>query len=251
MKNNTFTALPIDTDSTESSFRQVARSIEERILSGEITPGDILPAETRLAEQLGVNRSTIREAIRVLEQNGFVKREPGRRKLITSIPHSGDISQRLTATMVLNQVTFEELWEAMYALEPAAAAAAALRGGVEDIAAIEANLASTREALADCVSLVELDIEFHELVAKATRNRAIQMARAPLSTLFYPPFYAVMSRLNAGQRLLTAHEQIYQAIRDHDTANAREWMEKHIQDFERGYELANLNMSSPVQLPQR
>lgn len=244
-------ALPIDTTSTESSFRVVARTIEQQILSGEINPGDILPAEARLAEQLGVNRSTIREAIRVLEQNGFVKREPGRRKLITSIPHSGEISQRLTATMVLNQVTFEELWEAMYALEPAAAAAAAVRGDDEDFAAIEVNLAATRQALEDCASLVELDIEFHELVAKATRNRAIQMARAPLSTLFYPPFYTVMSQLNAGQRLLTAHEHIYQAIRDHDTVNARGWMEKHIQDFERGYELANLNMNSPVHMPKR
>ncbi|CAI8830036.1 GntR family transcriptional regulator, transcriptional repressor for pyruvate dehydrogenase complex [Pseudomonas sp. IT-P171] len=244
-------ALPIDTTSTESSFRVVARTIEQQILSGEINPGDILPAEARLAEQLGVNRSTIREAIRVLEQNGFVKREPGRRKLITSIPHSGEISQRLTATMVLNQVTFEELWEAMYALEPAAAAAAAVRGNDEDFAAIEVNLAATRQAVEDCASLVELDIEFHELVAKATRNRAIQMARAPLSTLFYPPFYTVMSQLNAGQRLLTAHEHIYQAIRDHDTVNARGWMEKHIQDFERGYELANLNMNSPVHMPER
>lgn len=244
-------ALSIDTKSTESSFRVVARTIEQQILSGEINPGDILPAEARLAEQLGVNRSTIREAIRVLEQNGFVKREPGRRKLITSIPHSGEISQRLTATMVLNQVTFEELWEAMYALEPAAAAAAAVRGNDEDFAAIEVNLAATRQALEDCASLVELDIEFHELVAKATRNRAIQMARAPLSTLFYPPFYTVMSQLNAGQRLLTAHEHIYQAIRDHDSVNARGWMEKHIQDFERGYELANLNMNSPVHMPER
>ncbi|WP_256345560.1 FadR/GntR family transcriptional regulator [Pseudomonas sp. PD9R] len=244
-------ARPVNSEPTESSFRMVARTIEQRIISGEITPGDILPAESRLAEQLGVNRSTIREAIRVLEQNGFVKREPGRRKLITSIPHSGDISQRLTATMVLNQVTFEELWEAMYALEPAAAAAAAVRGNDEDFVAIEANLAATRQALEDSASLVELDIEFHELVATATRNRAIQMARAPLSTLFYPPFYAVMSRLNAGQRLLTAHEQIYKAIRAHDAANAREWMEKHIQDFERGYELANLNMASPVLMPER
>ncbi|KFE51759.1 FadR/GntR family transcriptional regulator [Pseudomonas syringae] len=244
-------ALPINADPTESSFRLVARTIEQRILAGEITPGDTLPAEAKLAEQLGVNRSTIREAIRVLEQNGFVKREPGRRKLIASIPHSGDISKRLTATMVLNQVTFEELWEAMYALEPAAASAAALRANDDDFTAIEANLAATRQTLQNSASLVELDIEFHDLVAKATRNRAIQMARSPLSELFYPPFYAVMSHLNAGQRLLIAHESIYAAIREHDSGKAREWMEKHIQDFERGYELANLDMSAPVNMPAK
>lgn len=235
----------------EPAFRLVARTIEEKILGGEIAPGDPLPSEAGLAEQLGVNRSTVREAIRVLEQNGFVRREQGRKKLFVSIPQSGDISRRLTAAMVLHQVTFEELWEAIFALEPAAAAAAAHRSDEGDFLAIERNLAATRQALQDSSSLTELDIEFHDLVAKATRNRAIQMARLPLSELFYPPFYRVMSRLNAGQRLMVAHESIYAAIRDHDEKRAREWMEKHILDFKRGYELANLDMSTPVDMPEK
>ncbi len=235
----------------EPAFRLVARTIEEKILAGEIAPGDPLPSEAKLGEQLGVNRSTVREAIRVLEQNGFVRREVGRKKLFASIPESDAISRRLTAAMVLHQVTFEELWEAMFALEPAAAASAAHRSDADDLAAIEKNLEATRQALQDSTSLTKLDIEFHELVAKATRNRAIQVARLPLSELFYPPFYRVMSRLNAGQRLMVAHEAIYEAIRDHDEKRAREWMEKHIQDFKRGYELANLDMSSPVDMPEK
>jgi DNA-binding FadR family transcriptional regulator len=233
----------------ERAFRSVARNIEQKILAGAIAPGEALPSETGLAAQLGVNRSTVREAIRVLEQNGFVRREPGRKRLLAAIPHSGDISRRLTAAMVLHQVTFEELWEAIFALEPAAAAAAAHRGTEADFAAIERNLEATRQAPQDSSSLTALDIEFHELVAKAARNRAIQVARLPLSELFYPPFYAVMSRLNAGQRLLVAHEQIYAAIRAHDEKRARTWMEKHIHDFKRGYELANLDMSAPVAMP--
>lgn len=235
----------------EPAFRLVARTIEEKILAGEIAPGDPLPSEAGLAEKLGVNRSTIREAIRVLEQNGFVKRETGKKKLYASIPQSDDISRRLTAAMVLHQVTFEELWEAMYAIEPAAAASAAHRADEADLAAIERNLAATRAALPDSSSLTELDIEFHELVAKATRNRAIQMARLPLSELFYPPFLKVMSRLNAGERLVVAHEAIYAAIRDHDEKRAREWMEKHVLDFKRGYELANLDMTRPVDMPEK
>ncbi|MFS8037127.1 FadR/GntR family transcriptional regulator [Xanthobacter sp. AM11] len=242
-------SLVFDPVQAEPAFRLVARTIEEKILAGEIVPGDLLPSEAGLAEKLGVNRSTIREAIRVLEQNGFVRREAGRKKLYASIPQSGDISRRLTAAMVLHQVTFEELWEAMFALEPAAAAAAAHRGDEGDFGAIERNLEATRKALKDSTSLTELDIEFHELVAQATRNRAIQMARLPLSELFYPPFYRVMSRLNAGERLLAAHEAIYAGIRDHDEKRAREWMEKHILDFKRGYELANLDMTSPVDMP--
>jgi DNA-binding FadR family transcriptional regulator len=139
----------------------------------------------------------------------------------------------------------------MFAIEPAAAAAAAQRGEDRDFADIEENLAATRQALEDSSCLTGLDIEFHELVAKATHNRAIQLARLALSELFYPPFYAVMSRLNAGKRLLVAHESIYAAMRNRDGKGARDWMEKHILDFKRGYELANLDMSSPVYLPDQ
>ncbi|WP_028714523.1 FadR/GntR family transcriptional regulator [Paracoccus sp. J55] len=241
--------MPPDVATPQPAFRAFAAEIERKIISREIKPGETLPSEAKLAEKLGVNRSTIREAIRVLEQNGFVRREVGKKKLFATLPQSGDISQRLKIAMVLDQVTFEELWEAMYALEPAAADGAARRRTEADIAALEQNLTETRAALADPVRLTELDIAFHELVAKATANRAIEAARLPIGELFYPPFLAVMSRLNANARLLFAHEQIVDAIRAGDTSRARVWMEKHVLDFRRGYELANLEMERPAVLP--
>lgn len=235
---------------TQPAFRACAAEIKRRILAGEINPGDALPSELKLAEELGVNRSTVREAIRVLEQNGFVNRETGRKKLFAAVPQSDDISQRLKTVMVMENVTFGELWEAMYALEPTAAQAAALRRSDEDIEALERNLAVTRESLSDSKRLTELDIEFHMLVARATSNRALVAARTPIAELFYPPFLAVMSRLNAAERLLFAHEQIVEAIREKDAPKARAWMEKHILDFRRGYELANLDMEKPAKLPE-
>jgi DNA-binding FadR family transcriptional regulator len=228
------------------AFRLTAEVIEEKILSGTIAPGQALPSESKLAESLGVNRSTLREAIRALEQNGFVRREPGRKKLYASIPQSEDISRRQKAAMLLQQVTLEDLLETMYALEPETAAFAALRRSEEDLRALEANLEATRRASRDSASLTELDIEFHTLIANAARNRAIQMARLPISELFYPSFFAVMSRLNAGDRLIFAHEKIIEAVKAKDERDARNWMEKHIQDFRRGYDLANLDISAPV-----
>ena len=231
------------------AFRQFAAEIERKIMEGEIKPGDALPSEAKLAESLGVNRSTVREAIRVLEQNGFVRREAGKKKLFATIPNSDDISQRLKMAMVLDQVTFEELWEAMYALEPAAAEVASRRRTDANLEALERNLADTREALEDSTRLTELDIKFHLLVARATANRAIEAARMPIGELFYPPFLAVMSRLNAAERLLFAHEKIVEAIRNGNGGLARDWMEKHILDFRRGYELANLDMEKPAEMP--
>lgn len=239
--------LELNPIKNELTYEMVARSIEEQILDRSVLPGDALPSEIAMAARLNVNRSTVREAIRMLEQNGLVRREPGRKKLRVSIPQSADLSRRLTSTIIIQKVSFEELYEAMYALEPTTAAGAAQRCDPSLMAALQENLALSRQAIDDRSGLTELDIEFHRLVACAARNGALELARAPLSELFYPAFYAVMSRLNAAERLLAAHEQIVAAIGEGDVARSRSWMERHIADFKRGYELANLDMSEGVE----
>jgi len=233
----------------EKNYNNIAGAIEQQILAGAVVPGDALPSELSLAGTLGVHRSTIREAIRLLEQKGLVGREPGRKKLLVSIPGSAHISKTIANAMVLDGVTVLELWEAMDALEPAAAAGAARRVDEVILEALDANLEATRKALGDNLSLIDLDIEFHDLIAKAAQNRAIYVARRPLSEFFYPAFYGVMSRLNAGPRLLAAHEHIVEGIREGDERKAHLWMGRHIMDFRRGCELANLDINLPIERP--
>ena len=231
------------------SYELIARQIEAQIAERGLNPGDVLPAETRLAAQLGVNRSTIREALRTLEQNGLVVREQGRKQLRISAPQPKEIVRRAASAMIIQKVSILELYEAMRALEPACAEAAALRADDDDIRALEDNLRRTQAALDDRENLVDLDIEFHGLVAHAAKNCALDLARSPLGELFYPAFYPVMQRLNAAERLVVAHTHIVNAIKAHDPVTARAWMERHIADFLRGYELANLDFEGPVQLP--
>ncbi|GGC86737.1 FadR/GntR family transcriptional regulator [Chelatococcus reniformis] len=235
---------------TGLAYRTVASFIEDRILRGDWAVGARLPSETALAEQLGVNRSTMREAIRVLEQNGLVRRHEGGKRLFVSAPRDADIASRVAAAMVLREMSFFELWEAMLSLEPGLAEGAAGRISADELDAIADNVARTRRALTDERSLTELDIEFHDLVAKASRNRALQLCREPISRLFYPAFLQVFSRLNAGERLIFAHERILAALRAGAASEARAWMDKHIVDFRRGYELASLDIEAPVRMPQ-
>jgi GntR family transcriptional regulator, transcriptional repressor for pyruvate dehydrogenase complex len=234
---------------TEPAYRAVARLIESKILKGEWSIGNSLPSELALAEGLGVNRSTIREAIRVLEENGLVRRNGGKR-LFVSAPLQSDISPRISAAIVLREISFSELWESMRCLEPVLAAGAASRITPAEVDAIQENVERTRDGLANKQTLVELDIEFHNLVAAASRNRALQLCREPISQLFYPAFFQVFSRLNAGERLVFAHQKILDALRNGDAEDARSWMDKHIVDFRRGYELANCDLSRPVEWPE-
>lgn len=231
---------------TEPAFRLTARVIEEKILSGELSVGDVLPAEMALGEMLGVNRSTVREAIRLLEENGLVGRKQGGKKLFVTVPEKGAISQRLISAMILQQVTFEDLWQTLHALEPEAAEEAARRTNAEVLAELDENLAETERSLGDSAKLAQLDLEFHNLIAEASGNLALQLSRQPISALFYPAFEHVLKRDNAGDRLLEAHRQIVNAIKAADGTLARDWMTKHIVDFKRGVELGDVDMSQPV-----
>ncbi len=240
--------LSMERISVAPAYKVVSNAIEQQIMQGVIKAGDVLPSETALAEQLGVNRSTVREGIRLLEQNGLVRRQGGK-KLFASVPRYHETAAHVSRAMVLHEVTFQELWETIMALEPVAAELAAERATEAEVAALDDNLERTRRSLANSESLTELDIEFHHLIAKASHNRALLLAREPLSHLFYPAFYNVMSRLNAGERLFYAHDRIVEGVRNRDPKAAREWMEKHIVDFRRGYELANLDIHAQVQPP--
>lgn len=237
--------MVFDRIEAQPAYQLVALGIERRIMEGVYKVGQQLPSELDLAKQLGVNRSTVREAIRVLEQNGLVFRKSARR-LVISVPREEDLASRVSQAMILHEITFLELWETMLPLEVRAAELAAGRATDEEIGRMAENLRQTAECLEHERKLVALDIEFHLLVAKASRNRALLLAREPIGLLFYPAFYQVMSRLNAKDRLLSAHQEVFNGIRNRDPKHAAQWMEKHIRDFRRGYELADLDMNQPV-----
>lgn len=232
--------------SHDPAYRLVAQSIEQKIISGEIAVGQVLPSELDLASQLKVNRSTVREAIRLLEQNGLVRRRDGAKKLFVTVPGLAGLSKRLRTTMIMQQVTFRELWEVLIALEPMAAEASARNVTAEILAKLKENIEQTRRSLSDTHRLTELDIEFHALIVQASQNRALLLSHEAISNLFYPEFLKVFVRLNAGERLLKAHEMIYEALVRHDEREARLWMDRHISDFKRGYELANLDIEDDV-----
>ncbi len=241
-----------ETDATTRSrpaFRSIARELEQQILSGALPVGSTLPSETSLADQFNVSRSTIREAIRLLEQTGIIRRAEGRNKLRITMPRAEDIGARIKTAFLLQETTFEQLWEVLTAIEPMCAAIAATKSSPDDLEKIEDNLRRTETAHAAGDDLVGLDVEFHNLVAAATGNGALQLSRETVGELFYPAFAQVMARLNAGERLILAHRKIFDAIASGDRGEAHSWMDRHIGDFQRGCDLANLDFDAPITGP--
>ena len=226
------------------AYRQVADSVERMITSGRLAPGDWLPTETDLATQLGVNRSTVREGLRALEHGGLVKRDGKRLKV--AIPHYMELASRASRALVMHQVTFRELWEASEGLETITAVLAVERISEEGIDALEANVREMKNRLNDIDSVVSLDIEFHDLLAEGADNRALSLAREPISLLFYPAGKKILSRLNTQKRILDAHRRILALMRKRDVEGVRAWMARHMADFKRGWAHTGLNIDSAV-----
>jgi len=100
----------------QPAYGRVAAAIEQRILERRLRPGDQLPTEADLARQFGVNRSTVREALRRLESGGLVGRDAGAKRLRVTRPGHADTASRVSRALALDEVTFIELWEAMLAV---------------------------------------------------------------------------------------------------------------------------------------
>jgi len=244
------------------AYKAVSAEIERIILSGALEPGAPLPTEQELAQQFGVNRSTLREAIRQVEQEGLVERREGRR-LFVALPGLTDFAPRAMRALVLQQATFHELWQVAVVLEPLAAQLAASAAREDDLQALAANLArmdmlAQQAAEGDAQAqaqrqsaLIELDVQFHALVARAGRNRALMLAREPVSLLYSATLARMQGQLpQMHARNLAAHRHILDALRQHDAERAELWMRKHIVDFQRGFVLAQLDMHVPVSMAE-
>lgn len=232
---------PID---VAPAYQKVADAIEREIVNGRIKPGDPIGTEHDLVRQFGVNRSTIREGIRVLEEGGLISRDSSRR-LHACLPRYTKLASRLSRALVLHEVTFRELYEASMTLEVASIEGAVERATEANLAELTNNLVRSEAVLGDPAALAECDAEFHVLVAKASQNRVLQLAREPAAQLFYPTTEMIVTGVaEGGPRLVAAHRHLIDAIRRRDREAGVLWTRRHLQDWRRGFEkIASLDRS--------
>ncbi len=230
------------------AYELVAEAIERKILTGRLRPGDRIGTESELVKQFGVNRSTVREGIRLLEHSGLVARESSRR-LSVAAPHYHRLATRMSRALILQQVTFRELWHTSRALEPAAVDQAMENATEEDIAGLAINIEKTRAVQGDPPAVADLDAEFHKLICASARNRVLLLAKEPSSMLVRPTTAFIISKNPKGiPRLIEAHQNILDALRRRDREMGRIWVNKHLNDWKVGFERSGMDLDSPVDL---
>jgi DNA-binding FadR family transcriptional regulator len=220
------------------AYRQIADLIEQRIMGRSLRTGDPLPSELDLARQFGVNRSTVREAIRALETQGLLGRGRGEKRLRVTRPEPRRISSGVSRALALHDATFLELWEAMMAIEPAAAEYAASRRSAAQLQSLVRAAERFKRQAADTEAAVSAVVGYFSAVAGASGNQVLALSQAPLNMLLAPELTRIIDRVpQARARIQEAQAKIITAIRQRRSDAARTWMEKHIRDFRRGHEL--------------
>lgn len=207
---------------------------------GEIEPGASLPPESVLCESYGVGRSVVREALQALDAKGFIVVRQG--SVATVAPrYRWHVLDKDFLDATNPQEYFWMLQEARELLEPRLASIAATRASEESIAEmaeINARLAGVSESLEHA----ELDIAFHDAVARATDNAILVSMHSSITGLGQRTRSASAAVPGAIERAVMWHEQIVEALRARDAIGASAAMHLHLRQV-RG-ELARLESDS-------
>lgn len=230
----------------EPAYRKVATALLERITDRTISAGERLPPEMELARQFGVHRGTVREALRELESNGVLKRQRGSKLMMVTRPARGTVAAGVSRALALHDVSYHDIWEALTALEPPIAAAAARERSAVDLERLE-GIVARLEVEMDTAAAVEQTADFFRAVGEATANGVFMLAHEPLVQLLVPSLEAMISQVpQARRRIAEAQKRLLAAIRERSPTQASDWMAKHIRDFRRGFELAGIELERRV-----
>ena len=227
------------------AYEQLAALLRERITSGDLREGDRLPSETALAQQAGVSRSTVREALRILEQAGLVERASPRIMIVSD--RSDDPAFReLRRELRRHNVTFHHLHEAMMTIDPELTRFAAIRADKSDLQSLHECISSQEEHLGHLAEWSRLDVEFHALLAEMSANPALLIAREPVSQLLLPALYRFMDTREMAEHATSYHRRIVAEIEVRDPDTAAAVMRRHINDWRTAWEKRGLDLHQEI-----
>ena len=209
-------------------YEQIVEEIETRILGGDLQPGEQLPPERELAEQFGVSRTAVREAIKALREKGLVDILAGRGTFITeptsqAMRHSfGRILRLSHGDGAGDLVAVREL------LEPEIAFLAAQRAGEDHLQAMRKAVKAMDAALESPVQFIEADLDFHLALAEGTGNVLIPFLIDPIVDLLREQRTRIFNVPGGPARGQVHHKRILAAVSSRDAKAARQAMRDHL-----------------------
>ena len=212
-------------------YEKVAQQIHGLIRDGLLKPGDRLPPERELAETFQVSRSSLRDAIRVLEVMGLVAPRQGEGTVVKDLS-AESLVQPLASILAHRRELLGELLDLRKILEPPLAARAAERATEDEHEALEAILKRQKEKVDRGELAVEEDSEFHYGIARAARNSIILKVLDVFMDLMKESRERSLQVEGRLQKSFAGHRRILNAIKRRDAHAAEIAMRRHIEEIE-------------------
>jgi GntR family transcriptional repressor for pyruvate dehydrogenase complex len=216
---------------------RLAEQIEERIVRGDLADGDKLPPEGTLAEEYGVSRPLVREALAKLRARGYLETITGRGTFVRH-PDAAHLAETFVQRIRLagNQpLSVAQLYEARAAIETTAAGLAAQRADTEAVAELGRLLQHMRDCAHDPSAYTAADVGFHVAVAAAAGNPLFPTLLAPLVNLIVEGMFESHAAPEAAAAGIGHHARILARIEKGDAAGAARAMRQHLEDSQRLY----------------
>lgn len=196
----------------------VFNTLRQAIIKGELKPGEKL-LEVKLADELGVSRTPIREAVRKLELEGLVVMTPRRGVTVSGITKNH----------------LQDVLEIRLALEELAVELACERMTPEQLKSLKKlqKQIKERKDSEDACELSDIDEKFHELIYSATNNARLVQMLANLREQMYRYRLVYMKDIDKRAKLITEHNRIVKALETHDAALGKNAISEHIKSQEK------------------
>lgn len=218
------------------AFEEILFQLEEAIVAGHLSAGDRLPPERELASRFQVSRTSVREALRVLEALGVVRVRRGAENGAMLLEEPGNaLTYLLRFYLALEHVSLASLLEFRISLESVAAATAARRHTNEELAQAEALILRMETEDLGMEQFLETDLAFHFQLASASGNELMMLVLEGCRSAIWRTMLDATA--SAGdwpiirEHLRVQHRAIYDAVEHGHAELARELVDKHIRPF--------------------
>ncbi len=224
--------------SRETLAEQIARQLGEYIVAEDLKPGEMLPSETRLAEQFGVSRPVVREALRSLAGQGVIEVVSGKGALVRPMDNLL-LNLYFRRAIQIERGTLLELMQARRVIEVECAALAAANRTEEELEGMRATLDKLRGTLEDREAYAQANLEFHSQIAAASHNSVLCHLVESILKVMKEALFAGARRRGPQEMqedVHSNHEILLKMIEAQDVDGVREAMHLHFEDAFTGLE---------------
>lgn len=206
-------------------YKAVCNYIKEYILENDLKPGDPLPPEGQLVEDLGVGRSSVREAVKSLQSLGIIEVQPGSGLFVRELNFDPMLETFLFG-LQFNPLTLAELLQVRTWLEVAVIGDAVEHINEEELVKLEAVLKTWEERVRAGEEYSDLDESFHQIIYGVINNQTLMK----LFAVFWIVFVSLENQVTHDpdpQVVLNSHRSILEAIKAHDPSLTRKQLTQH------------------------